>query len=182
MGYYVCFQRVVRWLVDNVASKLGLPVDFTFDQRPVSEYNAGALYGLMREDPDWRSSIFMGRTVSFTSRDNPRIQMADLVARETMKSLDNEIGPTPRPPRKSMLALCDEGHLKIESIGRPFWEALKARASGAEQMSVEYRAWLKERRLRDNWTNRHGFLGFLQAQGRVSDAQPPIGPLMNAAD
>lgn len=159
MGYYHCFQRAVWWLTENVARKLQLPIEFTFDQRQESEHNAGLLYGLLREQSRWAASDLMGYTVSFASRENPRIQMADLVARETMKSLHNEIGPVRRAPRRSMLALADEGHVVFEWFGKSYWEAVKSNLQArAIELTPEYQAWLKTHRRIDNWSNRLAYM------------------------
>lgn len=176
MGYYHCFQRVVWWLTEKVAMKLGLPIEFTFDQRRESKHNAGQLYGLMRDRDEWTARGLMGHVVSFASRENPRIQMADLIARETMKSMHNEIGPVRREPRKSMLALTGEGHVVIEWFDRSYWESVKSNLQAlADKVAPEYEAWLRAGRRHDNWANRFVYMA-TEGAGGINRPTPPVAP------
>jgi hypothetical protein len=100
LAYYTAFQRVVI-AMKNFAQHAGDVAEMTFDVRLESEHNAGFLYGAIREnEPDW--APYLASKISFEfAKDNPRIQIADLLAREAMKALDNQIGPKKRPTRKS---------------------------------------------------------------------------------
>lgn len=60
---------------------------------------------VMVHQPEWRFHPYMADEVSIASRKEVGIQAADLVAREAMKHLDNQIGPKQRLTRGSLRAL-----------------------------------------------------------------------------
>jgi hypothetical protein len=72
-----------------------------------TNYNAGVLYSYMAQLEEWSASSLLSEKVSFASRKYVGIQVADLIARETMKHLDNMIGPVKRDKRRSFAALQD---------------------------------------------------------------------------
>ncbi len=79
----------------------------------------------MASSQEWRDSEILDSKVSFESKENPRIQMADLLAREAMKDLDREIGPVKFPERKSKLALDGSGGSRFLKIGRTYCVQLR---------------------------------------------------------
>ncbi len=105
MGYYKCLQEVIKHFAYTVEYRDGTELEFTFDHRQESEYNAGLLYQYMVTLPEWNEqNIFMGARINFGSRKDVRIQAADIIAREAMKHLDN-LGK--RPTRRSLQALAE---------------------------------------------------------------------------
>ena len=183
VGYYQCFTKVIaghartarEWNARVAANpECGDPLvelEFTFDHRIESEQNAGRLYSTFINQPEWRNSAILDGKISFESRKNPRIQMADLVAREAMKDLDREVGPVKFPRRKSMLALAANDHFKFVKLDRDYCEQLK---SGMAQLELEtgfnregYLQWLQDTgrvqngHLHDNWYNRAMYLAWL---------------------
>jgi hypothetical protein len=147
-------------------------VDFTFDHRQESEYNAGFLYDSMVNSVEWKyHNVFMETKISFDSRKNPRIQAADLFARETMKHLDNIVGPKTRPMRRSMKALMDSGDRFRFFFCDREWETNRRKIAEAfDRMQnflgiepepsvwAEYQYWLATNRLVDNLSNRFRYL------------------------
>lgn len=172
IGYYKCFAMVIIWLVEHAAAKLGELIEFTFDARRESGHNASKLYDLIANKTNWTHNIFMGEKIHFSTRENSRIQMADLVAREAMKALDNQIGPVPRAPRKSMLALCTEGHINLGVLDRKYcadWRAAADCIKDEEPISgASYQTWLNGEKLVDNWSNRFRFMEWLEERGYMS--------------
>jgi len=148
LAYYTAFQRVVADLV-QFARLWGDTAEFTFDMRMQSEHNAGLLYGSLREnEPEWTAHL--AKKISFEfAKDNPRIQIADLLAREAMKALDNEIGPVKRNIRKSWLALAKTGRFKIHAFSADWFESLKQKMPEFEkQLNMnrdDYLEWLRIR-------------------------------------
>jgi hypothetical protein len=99
-GYYQCLSKVISSHTGNAQQwnervdatlDCGDPkiqLEFTFDHRIESEVNAGSLYSSFLNQPEWKDSqLFATQQISFDSRKNPRVQMADMVAREAMKDL-----------------------------------------------------------------------------------------------
>lgn len=173
VGYYKCFTEVLKhFLYTPEYHRQDKPLEMTFDHRQESEYNAGLLYDYMVNMPEWKDrNVFMGVKVNFGSRKDVRIQMADLVAREGMKHLDN-LGK--RPVRMSMTAL-------TEIPGAPFrfdffteeyahdsrlkWSAMEE-ATGMRP--ERYKAFLETHGLIDNWSNRFRFVDWLNRQDEQS--------------
>jgi hypothetical protein len=132
-----------------------------FDMRLESEHNAGFIYGAIRDnEPDW--APFLSSKISFEfAKSNPRIQVADLLAREAMKALDNLIGPVNRPTRKSWQALLDTKRFVTFGFGTDWFESLKHAMPEAEKkmnMNREmYIEWLSERKRQHNLSNMFQF-------------------------
>ena len=156
LAYYTAFQRVVVAMV-NFAKRSGGIAEMTFDMRLDSEHNAGFLYGSLREnEPDW--APYLASHISFEfAKINPRIQVADLLAREAMKALDNEIGPIKRPIRKSWQALLDTKRFVTYAFSTDWFEDLKRQMPEAErQMDMNrdmYIEWLRQRKRQHNVSN-----------------------------
>jgi hypothetical protein len=165
-GYYKCLQEVIKHFANTVEYRDGTGLEFTFDRRQESEYNAGLLYQYMVTLPEWKEhNISMNARINFDSRKDVRIQAADIIAREAMKHLDN-LGK--RPMRRSLEALTRlpgvpfvfdfftrEYCLHTKSI----WPELE-KATG--MYPEKYLAWLKENKLAsDNLSNRFRYVNWL---------------------
>ncbi|MDQ3565343.1 MAG: DUF3800 domain-containing protein [Pseudomonadota bacterium] len=153
IAYYKCFLEVVQ-AMKNCAATNGATARFTFDMRRESEYNTGLLYNMAMTD--WKEHMFS--SIAFEcSRDNTGVQVADLFTRETMKALDNIVGPVKRPTRKSWLALHDTGRFHIDVVADAWFESLKGQMPMLEEQtgmsSAGYADWLKTNNLQDSTTN-----------------------------
>jgi hypothetical protein len=168
--YYNCFMRVVYWMTNNAVNRLNETIEFTFHHRKQSEFNAGMLYNAIVNMPEWEANVFMSNKVSFDSDENPRIQMADLIARETMKALDNQL--TGVPPRKSMLALFGKGKRgAIHILGEDFCAGWRAEVDSSK-VGEEYVAWLDKNRLQDSVSSRIRYMTVINALGL--DSKKPV--------
>ena len=109
----------------------------------------------------------MEDTISFGTIKNPRIQMADLVARECMKDLYAQIGPTKRERRKSMEALYSRGHFNFGVLDSNWMSACAhAYSRRGPEFVLGYKDWLSRKRRQDNWAARFEFIANLEAEGR----------------
>ena len=166
-GYYKCFVMVVSWHTEN-AERLGEEIEFTFDRRARSEYNTSRLYGAMASKPDWDARSLMKSKISFESpKHNPRLQIADLVARETMKCLDNQLRGLER--RDELNTLIKDRRVSIGVLDRKYclgWRAAVDHANeGGEDASAKtYMAWLGKNKRIDNMSNRIAFIDWLQSR------------------
>lgn len=160
ISYYTAFQRVIM-AMKNFASHAGDMAELTFDMRLESAHNAGFLYGCLREsEPDWM--VHLASKISFEfAKDNPRIQVADLLAREAMKALDNQVGPVKRKIRKSWQALLDTHRFLIDAFSVEWFTDLKRKMPEAEkQMNMNrdmYIEWLRQRNRQHNISNMFQF-------------------------
>ena len=143
-------------------------VKFTFDMRPESEYNTGLLYGMARQSKEWNPYID-GEFSFACSKDNPRIQVVDLFARETMKALDNSFGPNKRPPRKSLSCLLETERFHVEAFSTEWFEDLKLHMSDLEKSTgmsmADYARWLAAtKRNTDSISNRFDYIRYVIAR------------------
>lgn len=163
--YYRCFRDVI-WQCGKWAKWVE------------SDYNAGVLYDHIASLPDWDCAKYLRTPLEISSRAEVGIQAADLYAREVMKHLDNTIGPTRRPMRRSMAALqatkrfgCDL-HLR-EFFGdfRRKFDSLAVKTG----MNVEhYRQWLGQHGQADTISSRHRYL--IDLDGAEAAAQSANKP------
>lgn len=148
LSYYTAFQRVV-FAMKNFAFHLGDIAEMTFDMRIESEHNAEFLYGYLRDnEPEW--APYLASKISFEfARDNPRIQIADVLAREAMKALDNVKGPVKRPIRKSWESLRKTNRFEVDAFSTEWFEDLKRKLPELEKQldmdKTKYVAWLRQR-------------------------------------
>lgn len=180
-GYYQCFSKVIethtrstmQWN-DRVASdpSFGEPpieLEFTFDHRKSSEGNAGTLYSAFINEPEWKDANILSGRVSFDCRTNPRIQIADLVAREAMKELDRKVSLSSRGKRESFIALEKMEAFKFIELKKDYCLRLRdlAESSGEEPI---YWEWLRKTgrvqhgKLKDNFGNRFNFQIYMQTR------------------
>lgn len=150
-------------------------IDFTVDDRRESKNNVGLLYAAFINQPEWADdNACLGAKLSFATRQNPRIQMADLVAREAMKELDRKVGPVKRPRRKSWLALQESQKFKFQERDRTYcerWRDGMAQLGAETGMTSEgYSRWLADTgrvqkgRPHDNMANRIEYFALLDRQ------------------
>ncbi len=159
LAYYRGFSEVLESMT-RFGDAYDETVRFVFDSRQESEYNAGFLYDMFRRREE-SNRLFRNITFAF-SRDEPKVQVADLMARETMKALDNQIGPVRRPPRKSWMALYGTERFKIDAIGKIWFESLRDQIRSLEQDAgvdqENYNAWLERYKLQHSLTTAFRFI------------------------
>jgi hypothetical protein len=175
MAYYKCFVEVVD-AMNRCTAYNRESVKFTFDMRPESEYNTGLLYGMMRDSPGWGDAMFSN--IAFDcAKSEPRIQVADLFARETMKALDNVVGPVKRPPRKSWVALLNTGRFHIEAISEAWFLDLQGKMPELEKQTglsmSKYAEWLGDNGLSDGAPSRVRYLEWEARRKRRGESKPP---------
>lgn len=138
-AYLKCFVKVVAGVAINALAfneregPTFSKVEYTFDNRPEVEFSAAKLYDAILSEPGFRPASLMASKISFECRTNPRIQMADMIAREAMKDLDRMIGPTKFPERRSKIELAGQGHFKFFCLRREDFEQERLRAAELEK-------------------------------------------------
>jgi|ERR1019366_2730081 hypothetical protein len=161
--YYRCFRDVVHQCAQW--TKWAVPpdeVEFHFDQRVESDYNAGVLFGYMASQSGWESSRYLKNGLKISSRTEVGIQAADLYAREVMKYLDNTVGRVKRPMRRSFEALRKTNRFGCDLHLREFFKDYKRRfaeITANSGMSLDqYRAWLQMTGQADSISSRNRYL------------------------
>jgi hypothetical protein len=172
--YHKCFNELlIRF---GELAYLSIPqdkIEFTFDHRFETDYSAGLLYKYTTNQPEWKLFPYYHDEISFATRQSPRIQMADLIARETMKELDRQVGPTPRPTRRSMASMIAKPYrFEFTYYVREYFEDFRnkfAEAQKAAHLDIEDLGnWLRQMGLPDNWGSRLRYLGYLEANERLN--------------
>lgn len=164
--YYKCLHDLIASCA-NIA-KLSIPsqtVKFTFDINRKTQYNAGQIYDGMVNDKTWEFSPYLHpEELSFACRKTVGIQVADLIARESMKHLDNQIGPTKRPSRVSYSKLASTTRFFFRDYHKSDLVKYKAMAEDLYRQDAEpYQQWLKEKGIVDSMASR---LSYLNNTGR----------------
>jgi len=162
LAYYRCFWHVLD-AVQEAAAHVGDIAKFTFASRVESDFNALTLYGNLRNSlPGWKESL-ADELSSIKADENPRVQVGDLLARESMKAIDNILGPVKRPPRKSWETLKNTGRFFIEPFSEGYFEAsAAARDAKIERFSQgtrDYTEWLEKKGRHHSHTNLLVFMG-----------------------
>lgn len=140
-------------------------LEFTFASRLESDGTAGTLYTTFRNQPEWAESAIFGPRIAFDPGPCPRLEMADLLAREAMKELDRKVTNAGREPRRSFRALAETGRFKFIERDRAHCELWNKAVedAGAEGLVRQYHDWLLQTRRvqngrpHDNMTNRARF-------------------------
>jgi hypothetical protein len=186
--YYKCFTdliagltRMARSLNETASPEDAVKLEFTFDHRKETEAGAGMLYSALINEPVWASASLLDTKISFECRTNPRIQMADLLAREAMKDLDRIVSKSGKEPRKSKQALDQTGKFIFVKRDREYcqqWAAMMEQMQTDSGITKEgYIQWLKDTgrvqndRPHDSWTNRFRYWVWFQNRNELGKSQ-----------
>jgi hypothetical protein len=187
IGYYKCLADVVNQTAilakkfnDNIPNPdhpedEAVTLEFTFDNRLESAGNAGSLYSAFINQPEWvNDGAMFGTKISFDCRTNPRIQMADLFARESMKEVDRLLTGVPPKQRRSYQALKDSGKFIFAVRDQEYfdeWKCMRPQIEADTGMTAEsYVNWLIETgrvqdgKVHDNFTNRCTYFALLDSR------------------
>jgi hypothetical protein len=165
--YYQGFMDVLEKM-RSVANDRGEMAKFTFDRRIESRFNATEIYAYLLESGLYWSDHLASKVEFESSRTNPRIQVADLLAREAMKYLDNKVGPVKRDKRRSWECLRGTGRFRIESHGVNYFRRLGEKREILERVlgigMVDYAKWLESNRVPACYTSYLRFLFWKRKQ------------------
>jgi hypothetical protein len=162
MPYYDCFLKTVIKLSDFAGHFIPRDkVQFTFDRRKETQYNAGLLYEwITAHKPDNAGKV------SFASRVEPGIQAADLWARELMKRCDTHLfddRARARPQWNTLM--CTKRFQFHFTLGRELSQTLDATPLLAGLNHADYECWRAENKLVDNLSNRFRYASVMAGAG-----------------
>jgi hypothetical protein len=149
-AYYKCLADVIDASTRTARTFNARPeededvsLQFMFDSRLESNGTAGTLYTMLATHPDWVDTGIFAGNIRFES-DDPRLEMGDLLARESMKELDRKVTNSPRPARKSWLALEQTKKFHFIERGQEYWMLLRERVEKPESAALmdAYQQWL----------------------------------------
>jgi hypothetical protein len=152
----------------NVSEHTGHIAKLTFDVSSENRFNAGFLYGVMR-DGDSRFRDWLDPKISFVSaKYSPGLQTADMLAYEGWKALDHTVGPKKRV-RKSWEVLRASGFETFSYSNEWFSDLQKHFQSGDMEQRVgfkpeDYKEWLQAQNRQHNVTNMFTFMDRMRAR------------------
>jgi hypothetical protein len=131
-------------------------VKITFDNNQELQFSASEMYRYLLESKRLKTRGNLFGEVAFACRRTVGIQVADLIARETMKHLDNKIGPVYRAVRLSMSALMKNDKVRFFHLDKShFQDAVNNFPASMESVSTRaaYSQWLRAKGLQDCLTS-----------------------------
>lgn len=164
--YFSCFVRVILYFA-RMASRY-VPqhskVDYIFDRNSETNFVSVSLVEYFTKLTEYDYSSFVGR-IAFDSIETTGIQIVDLLARETMKHMDNQIGLVKRPMRQSMASLIKTGRFDFRWNDEQYWEDFRSRVEDIEKDigMRDYHKWLVEQNCLDNPENRTRYLFYVDS-------------------
>ena len=166
MTYYTNFVHVLCKM-GEWAKSLNSTVDFTFDSRKESNGNAGFLYSIFANLPEW-DKIMLPKVSFVSSVIYTRVQAADLFIREAMKELDRELAPKKRERRKSLCTLEETNHFGVDIYSEEYFRDYRNKFDALENTAgmarTEYAAWLVKYGPADTPRNRIRFFAWKEQQ------------------
>lgn len=155
-AYHKCFIEVVDRLVKISAEQGYKDLNFTFDGRQ-GQGTTGLLYECLRTQREWADALSFAENISFANRKNPRIQMADLVARETMNGFLSTVNNGPYRQAFKCLGSSEQRiwfNFLLEDYFSQWRDHLPELERATGLYSHEYFAWIKRKNMQDNLNSR----------------------------
>jgi hypothetical protein len=166
LAYYKAFTEIMAF-IKRIATRYKQPAKFVFDISTENEYNAGLLYDNFRSDDPEMMQYFDAEISFVPAKYSPRVQIADLLAYEAMKALDNTLGPKPRR-RRSWEALRATDRFEVFSFSEEWFKDLKRHLPELEQKvgfnQQDYTKWLNEKNRHHNTSNLFHFVNWIAKQ------------------
>jgi hypothetical protein len=164
--YYQGFMDVLE-AMRNAADNLSDMATITFDSRMESQFNAAEIYAYLQECGLAWSEHLASKIEFESSRKNPRIQVADLFAREAMKNADNDLSSVKRV-RRSWEALKATRRFRIEKFDEAYFSELSKNTGLLDEIlgitAGDYEKWLEEKRVPRCHTSYFKFLFWKRGQ------------------
>jgi hypothetical protein len=155
-AYHKCFIETVDRLVKVSAEQGYKDLKLTFDGRQGSG-TTGLLYDSITAQKEWADAFDFADEISFGNRKNPRIQMADMLARETMRGFLSAIeNVEPKEPYR-ILGRSNERiwfDFLVEDYFSQWRNALRELEEKTGLYANEYFAWIKRKNMQDNLNSR----------------------------
>jgi hypothetical protein len=159
--YLLCFREVIMRFTRLTSVLPGETVEFIFDMNSKTSAGAAALYNHMIHARVWKYKKFMADKISFACRKTVGIQVADIIARETLKRCDSLfMQKEERPLRQSMQLLLSTERYKFMHLDEKFFDREGDRLTEDPDPfdPVAYMQWLAKKKRQDNISNKYNFL------------------------
>jgi hypothetical protein len=160
--YFHCFIEALIACAEGIKPTSMDDLEIIFDRNQESATGARILFDSLVSSNGWKESGLIPNRLSFESRERyVGLQVADIVARETMKAMDNIQQGEPLPPRKSIEALHKTGRFHSNHFTEEYFIGMKAFMDSDPLFSTAWKAYRKW--LSDNGLQDHARLRFLYA-------------------
>jgi hypothetical protein len=176
--YHKCLMEILIYFGE--LASISIPqqkVKFTFDQRFETDYSAAQLYHYLTNQPDWKLFPYYHDAIEFATRRSPGIQMADLIARETMKELDRRVSGSERQIRKSMGAMVAKPYrFEFTYFMREYFQDFRNKFTdvvvpSAKMDFSDFASWLRKTGVTDSWSARLKYVTYLESEERLRKAK-----------
>lgn len=161
--YFHCFTEVLTAFAEGIEPAVIDDLEIVFDRNQESATGASTLFDSLVNTDGWKDSGLIQVPISFDSRERHiGLQVADMVARETMKAMDNIQKGEPNRPRKSIEALHKTGRFESIHFPEEYFQSVKTFMVSDPTFLAALRAypkWLTENGLQD-----HASVRFLYAR------------------
>lgn len=173
--YYMCFAGVLSCICQ--IAHLSIPLEdikVVFDNSPEQELDSARIFDFIAHQPGALPCILEEGIQFGNHRKTPGLQVADLLAHETMKDLDNRIGPKQRWPRQSLIELQRSNRFAAVLYDR---QKLEQHRIAADELHADaekgraFAAWLNNNEIRDSV---HARLRFMAEHGIVGHEVDPL--------
>jgi len=125
-SYFWCYNEAMIACAERIKPASMNDLEIVFDRHPENETAASMLYDSMINSDGWKDSNLVPGKLSFDSRDRyVGLQVADVVARETMKPVDNIQQGSPRATRKSIQTLHATERFSIDHLTEEYFMDIK---------------------------------------------------------
>lgn len=167
MAYIKAFSEILD-AVKNLCVSFDLPAKFTFDISPEHEYNAGLVYSQARQAEPTMFKYFDPEISFAPAKYSARLQVADLIAYESMKALDHAVGPVKRH-RKSWEVLRETDRFETFSYSEEWFLSLNDNMPELRKKmgftQTDYNDWLKKTNRQHNLSNLIVFTNLATTKG-----------------
>ncbi len=150
--YHKCFIEVVDKLIKVSEEQGYTDLKFTFDGRQ-GQGTTGLLYDSITSQTEWAEMFDFADEISFGNRKNPRIQMADMVARETMRGFMSGLENAPPKEPFRILGTAEKRiwfNFFIEPYFSQWRDGVRQLQEKGGAYTYEYADWIKRKSMQHN--------------------------------
>src|ERR1700733_2248268 len=158
LPHYFCFIEVIKEFALRVRYLIPQDkVEFTFDRNLKTQYNCTFMYDYMVTLPEWSDRELVADRIAFSTRKNPKIQAADLWAREVMKYGEECLKRNQPIMRGSFQALEETDRFACAFFDASYFTDMRRKLIERREPGHslnEYDAWREKHRMQDTTENR----------------------------
>lgn len=159
-AYHKCFMEAIDRLVKVSGEQGYKDLKLTFDGRQ-GQGTTGLLYDSITTQKEWADVFDWADEISFENRKNPRIQIADMVARETMRGFLSSTEGKPLKEPFRILGQSDERIWFTFLVGEYFPQWRKGLPDLEKKTGLyakDYYAFIEKKSMPDNLYSRIQFM------------------------